>query len=369
MKKIVAACIFVACVYLLKVSVSENSMKEITESRYQSTGMFSSPKYQYGDLFGICYLERFKIKKVEQLNKPKGIIESKKDLSLYFICDSYVFGTFDGKKDYFARAKNVHFLKLKDSNWEVPRFSNNHKNAIIVEIVLRNLFTDLNLKNITSKSDFSNLSGTVNASTVHYAYDDKIDWKAFFRRLIGNVNKWVSETFYHKNIETHLEFILFDFDFLLNLKMWKSDLLLNWFDRVNGSVVLSKDRQFLFMENTVSKTHVGSAAYPITETEIEDQVAKINELNQFFKSKGFDYVLFSIIPNPYDLVGQNEFGQNHQLERILASPNLKASMLNISPKLKVHARSNFFQSDTHWNSNGATIWLNEVNNYLNSIPQ
>lgn len=369
MKKILAGFVFLFCLYLLKTSVSEESMKDITDFRYQTQGIFSSPKYIYGDLFGISYLNNFKKVKKENLQRPSNIDLTKKDISLYFICDSYVFGTFEGKNDYFSRAESVQMLKWKDPKWDVPKLTNKHKKVLIVEMVLRNLYSDMNIKNLTSRSDFSNLIQSSKVESVPTSIEEKMDWFGAFRRMVVSMNQWVMRTFYHKNIESHLEFILFDFDFLLNLKMWKSELLMNVFNRVNGSVVLSKDRQFLFMENTVSKTHKGSAAYPITDLEIEEQVGKINELDLFFKSKGFNYVLFSIIPNPYDLVGNNEFGQNDQLNRILTSPKLKANMLNISPKLSVNARNNFFPSDTHWNSNGAYIWLFEVNNYLNSIPQ
>jgi ubiquinone biosynthesis O-methyltransferase len=76
MRKIIASIVFIGCFYLLKIAVSDNSMKGITEYRHQNSGFFSSSKLQYGDLFGICYLKDFKIKKVEHVDKPHKFISS-----------------------------------------------------------------------------------------------------------------------------------------------------------------------------------------------------------------------------------------------------------------------------------------------------
>jgi hypothetical protein len=369
MRKIIVGIVFIGCFYLLKTSVSENSMKAIAEHRYQTSGFFNSSKLQYGDLFSICYLKYFKIKKVEHVDKPLNVDLLARDLSLYMICDSYVFAPFEGKSNFFSRVKNLHILKLKDSQWVIPPLDEKKKNVLVFEIVLRNLYFDVNLKAITSKSNFSNLSLTKNSPVANKtANHAPFKIFGFFRKLIGFLNQKISQTFYHKNIDSHLEIVMFDFDFLENLKILKAELILKLFNRVNETVVLSKDRKFLFLKNTVVNNLKGSAAYPISDNEIEEQVARINELNRFFKSKGFDHVLFSIIPNPYDLVGSNEFGQNNQLERIMVSNNLKANLLKIAPKLRVNAKNNFFQSDTHWNSNGSTIWLSEINQYLKSLP-
>jgi len=372
MRKIIAAFVFLGCCYLLKVSVSEKSMKEITDSRYQSDDIFSSSKFKYGDLFGISFLKEFKIKKVEHVDKPINVDLLPRNLSLYIICDSYVFNPFEGKSDYFSRVKDLHILKLKHLKWAVPPFDKNKRNVLIFEIVLRNVYNHMNLKNIRSKTDFANLSNSIHSiptTNTLVKNDSSFNPLGHLLKLIIWINQQISQTLYHKNLESHLEFILFDFDFLLPFKMWKAELIMKCFNRVNGAASLSKDKKFLFMENTVIPTLKGSSTYPISDLDIEEQVYEINLLNEFFKSKGFDDVLFSIIPNPYDLVSANELGQNNQLKRILASQNLKAKMLDITPKLSINAKNNFFQSDTHWNSNGAKIWLLEINRYLNSLQQ
>lgn len=372
MRKIIAALVFLGCFMLLGFSVSEYSMNRITGVKYRLRGMISSHKLKYGDLFGLCFLEDFKVKKVEHVDKPLNVDLLPRDLSLYMICDSYVFGPFEGKSDYFSRVKDLHILKLKHLQWEVPPFDKKKRNVLIFEIVLRNLYNDMNLKNIVGKTDFANLSNSIHSSpttNILVKNDSSFDPLGYLRKSITWINQQILQLFYHKNLESHLEYILFDFDFLLPFKMKKAELIKNYFNRIDGAVALSKDKKFLFMENTVIPTFKGSSTYPISDLDIEEQVNEINLLNEFFKSKGFDDVLFSIIPNPYDLVSSNEWGQNNQLKRLLASKNLKAKMLDITPKLSINAKNNFFRSDTHWNSNGSKIWLLEINQYLNSIPQ
>jgi hypothetical protein len=372
MKKNIAIVVFLGCFMLLVFSASDNSMKRITESRYQSTGIFSSSKYRFGDLFGICYLKDFKIKTGYHVDKSLKVDQLPRDLSLYMICDSYVFEPFEGKSNYFSRVKDFHILKLKEAHWDLPKLNTKNKNVLVFEIVLRNIYNHMNLKNITLKSDFSNLSTSriLNTSAPNQSIsNESLNLFGLLKKCIGWVIPRLIQSSHHKNVETHLEFIMFDFDFFRPLKVLKAEWILKYFNRINGGVVLSKDRKFLFMEDTVIPTFKGSSTYPISDLNIEEQVNKINLLNEFFKSKGFDEVLFSIIPNPYDLVSANELGQNNQLKRLLAYKNLKAKMLDITPKLSINAKNNFFQSDTHWNSNGATIWLTEINQYLNSIPQ
>jgi len=347
-------------------------MKRITGVKYRLKGIIGSHKFKYGDLFGLSFLKDFKIKKDDHVEKPLNVDLLPRDLSLYMICDSYAFIPFEGKSNYFSRVKELHILKLKDPQWEVPPFDKEKKNVLIFEIVLRNLYDNMNLKNIDSKSDFANLSNSIQSSPT----TNILVKNASFFNPLGQLRKsitWIKQKislkFYQKNLDSHLEYILFDFDFLLPFKMWKAEMMMKYFNRINPAVVLSKDKKFLFTDLTVIPTLKGSSNYPISDLEIEVQVKEINLLYEFFKSKGFDEVLFSIIPNPYDLVSSNELGQNNQLKRLLASKNLKAKMLDIRPKLSIRAKNNFFQSDTHWNSNGSKIWLLEINQYLNSLPQ
>ncbi len=372
MKKNIATVVFLGCFMLLVFSASDNSMKRITGVKYRLKGIVGSHKFKYGDLFGLSFLKDFQIKKEYHVDKPLKVDQLPRDLSLYMICDSYVFEPLEGKSEYFSRVKDLHILKLKDPQWEVPPFDKKKKNVLIFEIVLRNLYDNMNLKNICSKTGFANRSNFIQSSpstNIRVKNGSLFNPLGYLRKSMTWINQKKSPEFYQKNLEYHLEYILFDFDFLLPFKMWKAEMMMKYFNRIDRAVVLSKDKKFLFTDLTVIPNLKGSSNYPISDLEIEAQVNEINLLYEFFKSKGFDEVLFSIIPNPYDLVSANELGQNNQLNRLLASKNLKAKMLDITPKLSINAKNNFFQSDTHWNSNGATIWLTEINQYLNSIPQ
>ncbi|MHA8065769.1 hypothetical protein V7S76_03700 [Aquirufa sp. ROCK2-A2] len=374
MRRFIARIVFFGCLLLLYISVSEFFMTQITNNKPRLKGLIGSHLYQYGDLFGLSFLKDFKVRKIDYVDKPLHVDQLPRDLSLYMICDSYVFGPFEGKSDYFSRVKDFHILKLKDPQWNPPKFNPKNKNILVFEIVLRNVYNQMNMKNITDKSNFSNLSAlptnSISGSSVPIQTTPPESFNLLddVRKWMSSVNQKVMRTLYHKNIETHLELIMFDFNFLLPLKVWKAEWFFKYFNRINGAVVLSKDRKFLFMENTVDPKYKGSSNYPISDAEIEEQVNQINQLNDFFKSKGFDQVLFSIIPNPYDLVSSQEFGQNNQIKRVLASKNLKAKLFDISPHLAVNAQNNFFPSDSHWNANGSKIWLTEFNKYLNSIP-
>ncbi|MFM6949348.1 MAG: hypothetical protein ACKOWQ_10055 [Aquirufa sp.] len=365
MKKIVAACIFVACVYLLKVSVSENSMKEITESRYQSTGMFSSSKYKYGDLFGLTYLKDFMLKEDRFPNKPLNIKKNPENLSLHIISDSYVFGPFADKKEYFSRARNLKFYPWKDKNWELPKLDSNLINIAIVEVIERERAYVLNLDNIKSRLSINNENGKVVVSQQqqqHFFLLKAINTTQQFFKFIGSI-------FYHKNIDTHLEFVLFDFEFLLPFKLWKADLNYHVFNRINSDVVLSKDGKNLYVKSTIDKNSPGSSFREIDNKEIENQVFQMNEISRYLKLMGFQKVLFTLIPNPVSVLKTELQPMNEFVNRVQNNPKLQVEFLDLNKELSKNPDFYFCRSDTHWNSNGIDLWIYNVNNYLNSIPQ
>jgi hypothetical protein len=146
------------------------------------------------------------------------------------------------------------------------------------------------------------------------------------------------------------------------IKEWKA----TWNDRVFGrlahEVHRSKSGDRLFMHETVDVHEKGSSYREISEDEVLATVKKMEEIQAFYLSKGFDLVLFSFMPNPVSLL-EAENG-NQFLTRIQAAGAGHLTIIDPSARLKANANQYFYQSDSHWNQRGARVWLDQLNEVL-----
>jgi hypothetical protein len=185
---------------------------------------------------------------------------------------------------------------------------------------------------------------------------------AFFTSEIDRV---IKENLYHQSLEANIEFAWFNFGFWEPLKEFKADFNLNFFRRVDKEVAISKDQNFLYLAETINPAHVGSSFSDISEAQIKTQVTELNAIQDYYKAKGFDEVLFSIIPNPVSVLRTENRPDNQLIQRIKSHPDFKGKLMDATESLSKNAASNFFTSDSHWNQRGAKIWLDQLNTQLN----
>lgn len=126
---------------------------------------------------------------------------------------------------------------------------------------------------------------------------------------------------------------------LESLKEFKADFNLNFFGRVDKDVAISKDQHFLYLAETVNPTHAGSSFSEISEAQINGQVQQLNAIQEYYKAKGFDEVLFSIIPNPVSVLRTENRPENHLIQRIKSHPDFRGRLIDPSEGLsKCHIK-------------------------------
>jgi hypothetical protein len=130
---------------------------------------------------------------------------------------------------------------------------------------------------------------------------------------------------------------------------------------VDKEVAISKDQNFLYLAETLNPTKPGSSFSDISEEKLKDQVSELNSIQEYYKAKGFDEVIFSVIPNPVAVLKTEDGPTNKLLERIKSHPDFKGHLIDPTHHLSNHASLNFFKSDSHWNQRGAKIWLDQLN--------
>lgn len=341
MKKIAAFFVFFICLLALVVSSSEQGMRKLTKARYAATGILNSDKYAFGDLYGISYLPEFRIPKEEKfLEVPTGL-PAVKDIDLYIVGDSYLYSYLDTIPDYYARVNKLDFRRWAHVPVRAEAFQSNRKKVLLIETVERNIANVLALERIRAVFE------PTPPPTLPW-------WERW--------NQAIKSALYHPTLESNLEFTLFNVALFSPLKEWKA----LWNDRVFGrlasEVQRSKLGNYLYMNETVDSREKGSSYREISEAEVKASVQKMKEIQSFYLAKGFDMVLFSFMPNPVSLLEPER--TNQYLVRIRAEASGDLNLIDPSERLKLEAKQNFYQSDSHWNPRGARVWLDQLNEVL-----
>ncbi len=354
MQKLLAFLGFIFCVLTLYLTSSNTGMKWITRDRYSRVGAFGADKYLYGDLYGLTYLSQFKkIKDTNFVSLPAIVQKSNSDTAKLFILgDSYLYSFFKEDPRYYVGINQVQFIRWSVANPLEILPSKNKKNILLIESVERNMSGLFNLSSVKARLDRAEATNSeLNAR-------QKI---AFFASEIDRV---IKENLYHQSLEANIEFAWFNFGFWEPLKEFKADFNLNFFGRVDKEVAISKDQNFLYLAETLNPAHVGSSFSDLSEAQLKSHVSELNAIQEYYQAKGFDEVIFSIIPNPVSVLKTENKADNRLIQRIKSHPDFKGKLIDATEGLSKNAASNFFTSDSHWNQRGAKIWLDQLNSQL-----
>jgi hypothetical protein len=358
MRKSFAWLICMVFVYVLICASSDNYMKWLTKQRSNQPEILTSDKYTFGDLYGFSFLPQFRFKTVlpnyltlEKIHHQNG------KLDFYILGDSYLYSFFDKKTEYFANTRSLSFTRWTENIAIDPKKLKSSNSVLLVECVERNAFSRLNLPEITTRIGFAQSKNTSIASIP----------KSDYTLSVESINEWIKGRFYHSNLETNLDFVLFSRGVYRLFKEWKASLNLYFFNRTDNFVVLSKDASFLYLKETVDSTQISSSFYPYSNQELDEFVTNLNEINDYYLKAGFKKVLISIPANPVAILKTEELPTNDLLNRLKNHPSLKVEIVDPSDSLKVNASQNYFKSDSHWNNNGAKIWLAYLNRSLEKI--
>ncbi|MES1181668.1 MAG: hypothetical protein ABUL44_02625, partial [Flavobacterium sp.] len=167
---------------------------------------------------------------------------------------------------------------------------------------------------------------------------------------------------FNKKINTNLEFLLFETRLFTALKELKAKINYKFFNRTSPDVFVSKNKKYLFYYQT--KTSIQEK---VSEALIEKYVTIFNNTFAYYRSKGFDEIYFSIIPNPVSVIQPDCKRYNKLIPLIQSDSNLLMPMIDIYSIFNDHKSQIYYHSDTHWNKNGFQLWINELNKKICNI--
>jgi RNase H-fold protein (predicted Holliday junction resolvase) len=356
MKKILAYFILILSLYWLVCASSKSGMKWVNKVRDHQFEIFKSDKYTYGDLYGISYLKDFRIIKQEGfVDLPKNLEAHNKKHDLYILGDSYLYSFFNKNPSYYNGVRQVYFKKWTDDTLLNTSYLQSHSSILLIECVERNAPMLMNLLDVKSRLKID----------PEVYQDREFNASSFYSNW--HFNQYLKDLLYDATLESNLDYILFSRGVFRFFKEIKSELNTYLFGRPAKEISIARDKSFLYLSETTDPKIKGSSFYAFSKQEVDEMVHNLNAIDSFYTKKGFKKVFFSIPANPVSILQTEKKPTNHFIEQLKNHPDLKVELIDASDSLKVNASHNFFKSDSHWNQNGATIWLTFLNRALGKI--
>lgn len=362
MKKLLAWFILSIFVALYAVSNNDYLMHAITSRRYKFTSIWGTDRLHYGDLYGFSYLHGFKfpLRLEDSMGAGKGIgsiaacpAGMPTDINLYCICDSYLFLFVTGEHD-FCRVNKYAYIRDYDNGRLNIVFDTTRRNVLLIEI------TERMVRDALGDTPYLNRRLIVDGTDSQRFIPDANDYR---KKLVSN--------FFNNDINTNLEFNLFDYTLLTPFKEAKAWINDKIFGRVDRYVAVSSDRTRLYLGSTVDSTgdnHYSSFG-TVTDDDIATYVRTLNKLQEKFRKMGFDYIYFCGIPNPGTVCEAGHSKYNGLLPRLQNDSNLRMPVIDVYSSFMVYQPYSIYRrSDSHWNARGFIEWRDQFNRILDTIP-
>ena len=353
MRRIVAFVGLLFLAFVLIFGSSNEGMRLLSQRRYMRQDGWGADKFTFGDLYGLTYIKPFKMPRDTSFVALPVLETDSANYKMHIIGDSYLYSFFSMDPRYFEKTGAVQFVRWSTPNAIPYQLATDKKNILLIECVERNFRQLMQVQEIRNRIEAQPTAKAVAQSSRF--------------ELLSQINARVKETLYHPTLENNLEFLLFNLGIWAPFKELKSALNFYVFGRLDNDVRVSKNWKQLYLTQTVDPEKVGSSFYPTSDEEVAAYVAQLTEVEAYFKAKGFDHVIFSIIPNPVGVLNTENKPTNQILSRIAKHPAWKGILVDPTLRLQKNAKDNFFPSDSHWNQRGAAIWLGQLNETLRTL--
>ncbi len=353
-KKLVRDFLILFGLLILWLSTSRQAMQYYCDLR-DVDKWWGTYRCNHGDLVSMSYLDfmkKFNPGK-DNTHTKKPSIPAKNQIELYLDGDSYTWHMHD---TMFAGLTGLHYIDRNHGlNYHLDTTKNNVFIIELSERFVRDYFSTLKMldevcDSVIQKKKIAGVNELMSVENFSTAYS------ASFVLKIG------LDDFFNRYINQNLQCNLFNYQAIVPLFQSKAVINYYVFNRASGDVVISNDRQFLFLKETVSKTDVGSSYVALEHEDIEKLVYNLNELYDHYKKTGFKEVYISLIPNSATIMQPD--GYNNLIPMIQNHPRLRMKVINVYDAFKKSDEVLYLSGDTHWNLKGRQKWLDIVNGVL-----
>jgi hypothetical protein len=305
-------------------------------------------QYHYGDLYNKTNIAQFKqydYTTSDNLDSTDLPATKAQGVHLYTVGDSFT----NIDTVFYAAEKNTHHWVGHEA--KTIQLDPTKRNVLVIEIVERVL-----------QERFRDHSWLLYAKQ---AYTN-----THHRNTLPKPESWLKtilNTRFGTDLNSRLEFILFNNDVALAAKELKASLLMNWFDRAAGAR-LSNNQRYLFYDIETDTTQTASSFRHLSNTDIDQVVAHLNRVTQYYRQMGFEEVYLTIVPNKVTVQEPTLGTYNHQIERIEQHPALQPTVVSLFGTVRQHPDW-YHLGDGHWNQQGRRYWMNKVNGLVRARPR
>lgn len=345
MKRIVGYIVLFICIAVYLASSSDRLTNKIVMFKNRDVSLVKSDKMRYGDLFGLSYLPDYKISIDENPSIELTACKKTRSFNLYSLCDSHLWSLLTSDS-IFCGANKFQYANLNNLETLNVKSDSTKKNILLIELAERNIVPMIK-QNYSYMQEFLKLQ------------NPKRDTSTLIPRH-------VVEFLFNKNINSNIEFNIWESSIFTPIKEFKAQLNYKLFNRVNKDVAVSPDKKYLLYYPTIDSSSIYSSFKNISEPDIDTIVNNLNQIYFHYKKLGFTEIYLSLVPNPVTILypDYNNYRYNQLIPRIENSPLLKMPFIDIYSDFKKSKIPLYRVSDTHWNRSGFNLWVNKVNSIL-----
>ncbi|MGZ6488828.1 MAG: hypothetical protein ACXVDU_02475 [Bacteroidia bacterium] len=300
----------------------------------------SGKKSRMGDLYKISFLTGF----TDTIDNVKlaEYKTAKHPIDLYILHDSYLEGRL--KKENFVGVDTLVMSHYAGAGVKV-NLNKKKYNILILECSERTI--DWRMR------DVSLLYPKL------YTKQPPVDIKN------GLPEEW-KNYFFNPVINQNLEFNLYNYELFAPVKEFKANLIYSLFHKTPNDVAVSSNGKYLLLNETVNPSYNESSFRRLTNANIDETTYNMNLREAYYRNMGFDKVYFSIIPNPVSIVDPWRIHHlyNHKIERIKSVVWRNFPMIDVYNTFMTTKKHIYRRDDSHWNTSGVQLWVNEVNSQL-----
>lgn len=299
--------------------------------------------YQYGDLYRLSTLSEFRDPRKQCTDyTPPARTPSTRKVHLYIIGDSFTetarVGSQNFAVDNYTYVNWAEFAHIKLDTTE--------NNILLIESVERHFRQHLATKIQVLVPDTATFVQKFTSGKFVHRLDDAFRGSFTADRLDG---------------------FLFQNDFALRIKEWKSDFNHRLFQRVNPSVTLVNDDRDIVYYLDTDTPEVTSSFTPVRPTELDSIMTNLEASRAFADSLGFNHVVLSIIPNKVSVISPEYGPYNRLIEKVYRHPKMTIPYIDVLDDFRHMGRSSYMKGDSHWTCEGQALWLNKINALLNKL--
>ena len=308
-----------------------------------------------GDLVKLSFLDdikKFWERKDYHFDKAQDT--GNRNIDLYLYGDSY---TEDMPDSIFAHVHAYHYgTKLKGLNYVL---GTGKRNILVIEITER-----LAMETFSGTGIYDVLKGTSLAQATPVKSEAASPTAPLPAPTAKKSFNLVTKTNFSQIINTNLEYLLFDYKCINKIRQCKADMNYGLFHHASGDVAISDNGDYIFYKPTITQGGPYSIYTPLTDADINNTVAILNDIYDHYKKEGFAEVYFSVIPNAATILQPK--GYNSFIPRLYKNGALKMPVIDI---YSIYSRTPnpatlYRMGDTHWNNSGMQLWLGLLNDEL-----